>query len=161
MSGGDQPYGAEPEYDPQYYGPGYGPGAADPFAEPAAAPAEPASEYGRLVRLFTLTGGRAQPSRGVFTLITLITATQPAPSPQGRPLQPEHLRILRLSAAPIAVVELAARLDLPVSVITVMLGDLLDAGMITTRAPLRSASGPRHASNVGLLKRVRDGLAQL
>ena len=159
MSGGDQPYGAEPEYDPQYYGPR----AADPHFPPAAdhAPAEPASEYGRLVRLFTLTGGRAQPSRDVFTLITLITAVQPAPSPEGRALQPEHLRILRLSAEPIAVVELAARLDLPVSVITVMLGDLLDAGMITARAPIRSAPGPRHASNVGLLKRVRDGLAQL
>ena len=157
MSSEEQRYGAEPEYDPRFSAAG----AGDPSHQPGGAPAEPAGEYGRLVRLFTLTGGRAQPSRDVFSLITLITATQPAPTSAARPLEPEQQRILRLCAKPIAVVELAARLDLPVSVITVMLGDLLDAGRITARAPVKSASGPRHASNIALLQRVRDGLAQL
>lgn len=95
---------------------------------------------GRLVRPFTLTGGRTRPSRADFTLITTVTAADPQPETAARP-QPEHLRILRLCARPMAVAELAARLDLPVSVVVIMLCDLLEAGRITVRP--RVPSPPR------------------
>ncbi len=111
---------------------------------------------GRLVRPFTLTGGRTRPSRADFTLITLVTAVDPPP-PAAVRLQPEHLRILRHCARPVAVAELAAHLDLPVSVIVIMLCDLLEAGRITVHPP-REVSG---APDMELLQKVRDGLARL
>ncbi|WP_320781267.1 DUF742 domain-containing protein [Streptomyces sp. CRN 30] len=112
---------------------------------------------GRLVRPFTLTGGRTRPSRADFTLITTVTAVDPRPgrTPRG---QPEHTRILRLCAEPVAVAELAARLDLPVSVVVILLCDLLEEGRITARAPHPVT---RAASDLDLLQKVRDGLDRL
>ncbi|GKQ37419.1 DUF742 domain-containing protein [Streptomyces sp. A012304] len=113
-------------------------------------------EAGRLVRPFTLTGGRTRPSRADFTLITTVTAVDPPPERAARP-QPEHIRILRLCARPVAVAEVAARLDLPVSVVVIMLCDLLEAGLITARPP-RSVAG---APDLELLQKVRDGLGRI
>ncbi|GHH91929.1 DUF742 domain-containing protein [Streptomyces capillispiralis] len=112
---------------------------------------------GRLVRPFTLTGGRTRPSRADFTLITTVTAVDPQPQAAGRP-QPEHLRILRLCERPLAVAELAARLDLPVSVVVIMLCDLLEAGRITARPP---HPVNRTTPDLDLLQKVREGLGRL
>ncbi|MGY3204914.1 DUF742 domain-containing protein [Streptomyces sp. TE5632] len=112
---------------------------------------------GRLVRPFTLTGGRTRPSRADFTLITTVTAVDPQPEAAARP-QPEHTRILRLCAEPVAVAEIAARLDLPMSVIVIMLCDLLEAGRITVRPPHHVT---RTTPDLDLLQKVRDGLGRL
>ncbi|MEV5438864.1 DUF742 domain-containing protein [Streptomyces sp. NPDC052682] len=112
---------------------------------------------GRLVRPFTLTGGRTRPSRAGFTLITTVTAVDPQPEAAARP-QPEHTRILRLCERPMAVAEIAARLDLPVSVVVILLSDLLEAGRITAHPPrLLSRTTP----DLDLLQKVRDGLGRL
>ncbi|MEW2045546.1 DUF742 domain-containing protein [Streptomyces sp. NBC_00377] len=113
-------------------------------------------EAGRLVRPFTLTGGRTRPSRADFTLITTVTAVDPPPAQATRP-QPEHGRILRLCARPLAVAELAAHLDLPVSVVVIILCDLLEAGLITARPPRSVAGTP----DLDLLEKVRDGLGRI
>jgi hypothetical protein len=112
---------------------------------------------GRLVRPFTLTGGRTRPSRADFTLITTVTAVDPPPPTAARP-QPEQLRILRRCDRPLAVAELAAHLDLPVSVIVIMLCDLLEAGLITVHPP--HPVSPR-TPDLDLLQKVRDGLGRL
>jgi hypothetical protein len=112
---------------------------------------------GRLVRPFTLTGGRTRPSRADFTLITTVTAVDPPPSSAARP-QPEQLRILRRCDRPIAVAELAAHLDLPVSVVVIMLCDLLEEGLITAHPP--HPVSPR-TPDLDLLQKVRDGLGRL
>ncbi|MEV1078242.1 DUF742 domain-containing protein [Streptomyces sp. NPDC050211] len=112
---------------------------------------------GRLVRLFALTGGRTRPSRGDFTLITTVTAVDPPPARAPRP-QPEQARILRRCGKPIAVAELAAHLDLPVSVVVIMLCDLLEAGLITAHPP--HPVSPR-SPDLDLLKKVRNGLGRL
>ena len=112
---------------------------------------------GRLVRPFTLTGGRTRPSRADFTLITTVIAVDdPPPHRTGRP-QPEHARILRLCAKPVVVAELAAHLDLSVSVVCIMLCDLLEEGRITAYAPRQIS----RTSDMELLKKVRDGLGRL
>ncbi|WP_408055961.1 DUF742 domain-containing protein [Streptomyces blattellae] len=112
---------------------------------------------GRLVRPFTLTGGRTRPSRADFTLITTLTAVDPPPVRAPRP-QPEQARILRRCAEPIAVAELAAHLDLPVSVVVIMLCDLLEAGLITAHPP--HPVSPR-SPDLDLLQKVRDSLGRL
>lgn len=127
-----------------------------PPCAPTAGEVSGGDEAGRLVRPFTLTGGRTRPSRADFTLITTVTAVDPPPVRATRP-QPEHGRILRLCARPLAVAELAAHLDLPVSVVVIMLCDLLEAGMITARPP-RPVTGTQ---DLDLLKKVRDGLGRI
>ncbi|MET8410961.1 DUF742 domain-containing protein [Streptomyces sp. NPDC005195] len=111
---------------------------------------------GRLVRPFTLTGGRTRPSRADFTLITSVTAVDPPPDGSDRS-QPEHQRIVRLCARPVVVAELAAQLDLPVSVVVILLCDLLEAGRITVQAPRLVSRTP----DPDLLQKVRDGLGRL
>lgn len=116
-----------------------------------------AGTHWRMVRTFTLTGGRTQPSRDVFTLITLVTTVDlPLPS-VGHGLQPEHLRILRMCAQPLAVAEISAYLDLPFSVTTILLSDLLEQGRVLARPPIHLAED----SQIALLQKVRDGLARL
>lgn len=109
----------------------------------------------RLVRPFTITGGRTQPSRNIFTLITIVMAT--ASDRAGPGLQREHLRALDLCTAPAAVAEIAAHLDLPVAVTKILLSDLLDQGRIIATPPAQGLNGP----NIALLQKVRDGLARL
>ncbi|MER6012532.1 DUF742 domain-containing protein [Streptomyces bluensis] len=111
---------------------------------------------GRLVRPFTLTGGRTQPDRGDFTLITMVTAAPPPPGGGAR-LQPEHTRILRLCGEPVVVAELATRLDLPVSVVSILLGDLLAAERIVVQPP-RAVT---RSLDLELLQKVRQGLDRL
>ncbi|AJE42317.1 MULTISPECIES: DUF742 domain-containing protein [Streptomyces] len=111
---------------------------------------------GRLVRPFALTGGRTRPSRADFTLITMVTAVDPPPERAARP-QPEHLRILRWCAEPTSVAELAAHLDLSVSVVVIMLCDLLEAGRISVHRPAPVS----RTADLALLQKVRDGLGRL
>ena len=82
-------------------------------------------------RLYTVTGGRTLGDDDTFDLVSLIVSEcDPAPG-----MQSEHVRILRSCRAPMAVVEISATLELPVSVVKVLLRDLLDAGGITVRHP--------------------------
>lgn len=129
-----------------------------PTSVPPASEVSESDAAGRLVRPFALTGGRTRPSRADFTLITTVTAVNPPPERAPRP-QPEQARILRRCARPIAVAELAALLDLPVSVVVIMLSDLLEAGLITARAP--HPVSPRTPGDLDLLQKVRDGLGRL
>jgi hypothetical protein len=125
---------------------------------PAASEVSGSDAAGRLVRPFALTGGRTRPSRADFTLITTVTAVDPPPERAPRP-QPEQVRILRRCERPLAVAELAARLDLPVSVVVIMLCDLLEAGLITARPPHPVSRSPE--LDLDLLQKVRDGLGRL
>ncbi|MGR6997352.1 DUF742 domain-containing protein [Yinghuangia aomiensis] len=64
--------------------------------------------------------------------------------------EPEHTGILRLcTGRPLSVAEIAAKLDLPPTVVKVLLGDLLDLGAIHTRAPIALAEAPRHPRSPG------------
>ncbi|MBB5156581.1 DUF742 domain-containing protein [Saccharopolyspora phatthalungensis] len=82
-------------------------------------------------RLYTVTGGRSRPAEDIFDLVTLIVSgCDPSPG-----MQSEHAKILRLCREPVAVVELSSDLGLPVSVVKILLGDLLDMGKITARHP--------------------------
>lgn len=87
-----------------------------------------------MVRPYAMTAGRTRPAKGTFDLVSIIKATRPA-SALGPGYGPEHVAIIRLAQAPISVAEVAAHLDLPISVVRVFLGDLLYQELIMVRQP--------------------------
>ncbi|MGV9345164.1 DUF742 domain-containing protein [Streptomyces spiralis] len=114
-------------------------------------------EAGRYLRPYAITGGRTQHSQYAFTLITLVVARSAHGSATGH-LEPESAHILDLCRdRALAVAEIAALLDLPVSVVKVLCGDLLDASLILVQSPPGQESRP----SVELIERVMDGIRQL
>ncbi|MFH8803472.1 DUF742 domain-containing protein [Streptomyces sp. NPDC017936] len=106
-------------------------------------------------RLYTVTGGRSRADES-FDLVTLVVSESgPVPG-----MQSEHVRILELCRHPTAVVEIAAELGLPVTVVRILLGDLLDTGRITARHP-RAAPSVASLPDSALLQEVLHGLRNL
>ncbi|MEE1940094.1 DUF742 domain-containing protein [Streptomyces sp. TRM 70361] len=107
-------------------------------------------------RLYTVTGGRSHAGDVRLDLVTLIVS-------ECRPtegMQSEHTRILELCRHPTAVVEIAADLQLPITVVKILLGDLLTAGRVTARNP-RPAAEHGDTPDSALLKEVLIGLRNL
>lgn len=112
------------------------------------------------VRPYTITQGRTASERDDLTLITVITCVaQPGESGGQRGLQPEHRAILDLCRRGTALAEVAAGLNLPVSVTKILIGDLVALGRVTARPPLAVAVG--QGPDMTLLQAVKDGLLRL
>lgn len=92
--------------------------------------------------------------RADLDLVTLVVAgADPPPS-----ATPEQSAILRLCTAPLSVAELSAYLNLPFSVVTVLLTEMLTAELVQARAPIvRQATLPDRS----LLEAVMHGLQRL
>ncbi|MBG0857320.1 DUF742 domain-containing protein [Streptomyces spinoverrucosus] len=118
-------------------------------------------EAGPLVRPYAMTGGRTKPGpTGVrFDLIALVTLDPGAPQLDGDPmLGPEHRALIDLCRIETqSVAELAAGADLPVGVVRVLLGDLLELGCVTVSRPVPPAQLPDER----ILREVIDGLRAL
>ncbi|MEE1800583.1 DUF742 domain-containing protein [Streptomyces sp. NPDC101062] len=107
-------------------------------------------------RLYTLTGGRSRSDSDMFDLVTLVVAeSDPTPG-----MQSEHVTILRMCQTPTAVVEIAAQLQLPGSIVRIMLADLLDTGRISARHPRTDRSAGR-LPDPHILEQVLVGLRNL
>ncbi|MFI9803957.1 DUF742 domain-containing protein [Streptomyces sp. NPDC052301] len=118
-------------------------------------------EAGPLVRPYAMTGGRTQPGpTGVrFDLIALVTLDPAAPAfDDDTGLGPEHRTLLELCRTETqSVAELAADADLPVGVVRVLLGDLLELGCVTVSRPVP----PAHLPDERILREVIEGLRAL
>ncbi|MER5743582.1 DUF742 domain-containing protein [Streptomyces sp. NPDC002225] len=104
-------------------------------------------------RLYVITGDPDGSERAHLDLVTMIVA-KALPSPT---VQPEQAVILRLCQAPLSVAELSAYLELPFSVVTSLLTELLAAELIESRAPIVRATLPDRS----LLEAVMHGLQKL
>ncbi|MEU6599505.1 DUF742 domain-containing protein [Streptomyces flaveolus] len=129
-------------------------------------PREPGSQWydgeaGPLVRPYAMTGGRTQPGpTGVqFDLIALVTLDPAAPAlDDDTALGPEHRTLIDLCRPETqSVAELAADADLPVGVVRVLLGDLLELGCVTISRPVP----PAHLPDERILREVIEGLRAL
>lgn len=88
---------------------------------------------------------------------TVVLASVAVPR-SARSATPEARRIVALAAEPISIAELAARLDMVLGVVRVLVGDLIEQGVLYRN----SATGAREAHrDVDVLERVRDGLRNL
>ncbi|GGO79391.1 DUF742 domain-containing protein [Nonomuraea cavernae] len=110
-------------------------------------------DAGPIVRPYALIRGRTRSSGEMLDLIATVSAIGDPPDGLG----PEQQLILRVACEPITVADLAVELDLPIGVVRVLLGDLLDGGLISVKSP--SAARPR--ANEGILKEVINGLRAL
>ncbi|MCQ9180112.1 DUF742 domain-containing protein [Streptomyces sp. IBSBF 2953] len=118
------------------------------------------NEAGPLVRPYAMTGGRTQPGpTGVrFDLIALVTVDPGAPRTDGMALGPEHRTLVGLCRTETqSVAELAAGADLPVGVVRVLLGDLLELGCLIVSRPVPPAQLPDER----ILREVIEGLRAL
>ncbi|WP_181764292.1 DUF742 domain-containing protein [Streptomyces albidus (ex Kaewkla and Franco 2022)] len=131
-----------------------------PSPPPSTPPSTPEwfdDEAGPLVRLYAMTAGRARPTSEAFDLIAVVEAGE---ADEGAPpdRSPEHAAILALCrASPSSVADIAADSDLPVGVVRVLLGDLLDDGLIRVSRPVEPAQLP----DEHILREVIDGLRAL
>jgi hypothetical protein len=111
-------------------------------------------EAGPVVRPYMVTGGRVEPTSADFDLISHVVAiTSLASDTRG----PEHQSILALTQEPKSVAEVAARVDLPLGVVRVLLCDLLSDGQIARYDPPDTEELP----NIETLQAVIHGLRAL
>lgn len=106
-------------------------------------------------RLYTVTGGRSRTDDS-FDLVALVVSE----SESTAGMQSEHVRILELCRHPTAVVEIAAELRLPITVVRILLSDLFAMGRITVRHP-HAAQSVASLPTSALLKEVLHGLRNL
>lgn len=112
-------------------------------------------EAGPLVRPYVMTGGRLVP-RSRLDLITQVVITDEAGTLHSG-LGPEQLAIVHAATEPISVAELATQLDLPPATVRVLLGDLLEEGLVLTQEPQPEAD----VHDLHLYKAVLNGLREL
>jgi hypothetical protein len=117
-------------------------------------------DAGPVVRPYAVTGGRTRSTTGEFDLIALVVATQPAAT-LDIGLSPEHVAIVRLCQRPLSVAEISAHLDLPVGIVRVLLGDLLDEGLILAHGPQADTPSAGQAPGPAVLRAVINGLRSL
>jgi hypothetical protein len=106
------------------------------------------------VRPYALIAGRTH-AGWELALETLVSITA-----AGRSLLPrlrlEPRAVALLCQRPLAVAEVAARLDVPLGVARVLVADLAADGLVTVQHPPGGEAGDR--PGVALLERVLDGL---
>jgi len=117
---------------------------------------------GLVVRPYALTKGRTRTAaEDKLDLIALVVAESRAVDlfdDQENPLTPEHQDIVEVCRAePMSIAELAAETDLPVGVVRVLVGDLMDAELVQVSRPVPPAQLPDER----ILREVINGLRAL
>lgn len=117
-------------------------------------------EAGPVVRPYAMTRGRtAGAAQHRLDLIAVVVTEPHAGDPEDDPtLSPEHVLIVQLCrSVPQTVAELAAELDLPIAVVRVLVGDLIDAEFVRANRPVPPAQLPDES----ILRDVINGLRAL
>jgi Protein of unknown function (DUF742) len=146
---------------PAWQGPGRNTGSweeAPPQRRPYPAEQYPADEEGsstRLVRPYTVTGGRTQP-RYKLALEALVTATVYEPRDLSV-LAPECQAILQFCLDWRSVAEISAVLRLPLGVARILVADMSADGLVRVHQRDDSEGRP----DLNLLERVLSGLRKI
>ncbi len=108
------------------------------------------------VRPYALTGGRVR-SRTELALETIVVLTSRG-SAQRDGFGPEGRDIGVLCENPISIIEISARLRLPLGVVRVLVGDMVTDGLLNTHRLDESSSESGCCPDQQLLERVLHGL---
>ncbi len=110
-------------------------------------------DTGRLIRPYAITGGRTGGDVEIG-LESQIQANTRASQHLGA-YRWEAAKLIELVQTPMALIELAARLELPLGVARVLVADLITDGAVVLHTPV---TAPAYGS---LLERVLDGVRNL
>ncbi|MFJ4788185.1 DUF742 domain-containing protein [Streptomyces sp. NPDC088794] len=117
-------------------------------------------DAGPVVRPYAMTRGRtSSPGQHRLDLIAVVLTEPQADDPEGDSmLSPEHVDIVDLCRdTPQSVAELAAELDLPIGVVRVLIGDLVNGEFVHVTRPVPPAELPDES----ILRDVISGLRAL
>jgi hypothetical protein len=113
-------------------------------------------DAGPLVRPFAVTRGRAGADLHDLDIITLVVAVRPATDAAAWDW--EYGEILRMcQRRPLSIAEIAAKLDLLLAAVKVLVSDLIDSGHLIFRSPPAAEARP----DIKLLQAVLDGVRRL
>ncbi|MEO6570837.1 MAG: DUF742 domain-containing protein [Ilumatobacteraceae bacterium] len=115
--------------------------------------ADMGDETGRLIRPYAMTGGRTNVDTAI-DLESQIQASSRASQHLGG-YRWEAARVVELVQSPMALIEVAARLEIPIGVARVLVSDLIDDGAVVLHVPEKSQNF------ASLLERVLDGVRNL
>ena len=115
--------------------------------------ADTGDETGRLIRPYAITGGRTGAETDIG-LETQIQASRRGSQHLGA-YRWEAAKVVELVQAPMALIEIAARLEIPIGVARVLVADLVDDGAVVLHVPEKTQN---YSS---LLERVLDGVRNL
>jgi hypothetical protein len=111
---------------------------------------------GPLVRPFAVTRGRAGRDLHRLDILTLVMAARS--EAEAAALDREYRDILRLCQhRALSVAEIAAHMHLLLAAVKVLVSDLIDAGYLIHRPPVRAADRP----DIKLLQAVLEGVRKL
>ncbi|MGW3509000.1 DUF742 domain-containing protein [Streptomyces sp. NPDC000994] len=116
-------------------------------------------EAGPVVRPYAMTRGRtSHAAQHRLDLIAVVVTEPHVEDPEADvTLSPEHVDIVGLCRSPQSVAELAAGLDLPIGVVRVLVGDLVDEEYVHVTRPVPPAELPDES----ILRDVINGLRAL
>ncbi|MGW0878533.1 DUF742 domain-containing protein [Streptomyces sp. NPDC002671] len=117
-------------------------------------------EAGPVVRPYAMTRGRTtSAAQHRLDVIAVVVIEPDAGDPEAdQTLSPEHVDIVGFCrTAPQSVAELAAELDLPIGVVRVLIGDLVNAELVHVSRPVPPAELPDES----ILRDVINGLRAL
>lgn len=109
----------------------------------------------RLIRPYTVTGGRARPRRVDLEVEVLVSTAVLADELAG--LSFERRQIATLCEMPQSVAEISALLKVPLGVARVLVGDMAEEGLVRVQQGMQMGDRP----DPTLLERVLDGLRGL
>ncbi|MGW3623277.1 DUF742 domain-containing protein [Streptomyces sp. NPDC000880] len=108
------------------------------------------------LRPYVITKGRSRPTRNTIGMETLLVATGTSDELPVSATR-EEVALVRMCQRLLALVEAAAHLELPVSLVKVLASDLVDSGHLSARSGVPQAALP----DMQLLQEVLDGLRRL
>ena len=115
--------------------------------------ADAGDQTGRLIRPYAITGGRTVTGTEI-SLEAQIQASARASGHLGG-YRWESAQVVELVKSPMALIEIAARLEIPIGVARVLVADLIDDGAVVLHVPEKT----QHYAS--LLERVLDGVRNL
>ena len=119
------------------------------------------TQQGRLVRPYTITGGRSGADLPDIALEALVSAT-PAGFRMRSRFRWEAAELIELTRTDTAVIELAALLDVPIGVVRVLVADLAEHGAVRIiDPPTGVATDLDGLMYANLLQKVIDGIKAL